>query len=122
MERTNPTRWVNADEASALLQRFMPGKLAQAWLEIDRKFDPAIPFFNSRRGVIYRSGDLEHFVRYCLSPGANVDFSERRARSERRRAVDRRSNPEIRLAPVAERRYSRINDRRASLAIDRRAA
>ncbi len=122
MEQTSPTRWVNVDEASALLQRFMPGKLAQAWLEIDRKADPTIPFFHSQNGVIYRSGDLEHFVRCCLSPGAKVDFSERRARSERRRAIDRRSNPDIRLSPVAERRHSWTNDRRASLAIDRRTA
>lgn len=112
MERANPTRWVHADEASALLQQFMPGKLAQAWLDLDRKTDPSIPFIHTQSGVLYRSGDLEQFVRCCLSPGANVDFSERRMRKERRRASDRRIQPEIRLAPIAERRRTWSPDRR----------
>lgn len=44
MDRTNPSRWVDAREASALLQGYMLSKLASDWLNNDRKFDPAIPF------------------------------------------------------------------------------
>ena len=121
MERTNPSRWLSAGEASALLQSFMPNKLAKAWLDNDRKFDPAIPFSIRDGDVRYRSQDLDQFVRRCLAPNARVDFSERRARSDRRRIGERRRNPEIRLSPVAERRHAWSADRRSSIATDRRA-
>jgi hypothetical protein len=121
MERTNPSRWVRADEASALLQRFMPSKQASAWLETDRKVDPKIPFYFSQGNVVYQSRDLEQFVRHCLAPNSQVDFSERRARSDRRRATDRRHNAEVRLSAVAERRRAHSIDRRGSRALDRRS-
>ena len=121
MERTNPSRWVSADEAGALLQRFMPSKLASAWLDNDRKFDPTIPFFYSRGSVVYQSRDLEQFVRHCLAPSAEVDFSERRTRSDRRRSTDRRQNVEVRLSPVAERRHAHSIDRRGSRSLERRS-
>ena len=122
MERTRPSRWVSAREASTLVQGFMPNKTAEAWLENDRKIDPVIPFSYSGGEVRYRSLDLEQFIFCYLAPGTKVDFSERRARSERRRALDRRRNPEIRLSPVAERRHGRTPDRREKITIDRRSA
>ncbi len=122
MERTHPSRWVSDREASTLLQGFMPNKTALAWLENDRKIDPVIPFSLSDGEVRYRSVDLEQFVLCYLAPGAKIDFSEQRARSERRRATDRRRNPDVRLAPVAERRHGLAPDRREKIAFDRRSA
>ena len=122
MERTHSSRWVSDREASTLLQGFMPDKTAQAWLENDRKIDPVIPFSYSNGEVRYRSIDLEQFILRYLAPGAKVDFFEQRKRSERRRAIDRRRNPEIRLSPAAERRHGRTPDRREEITIDRRSA
>ena len=122
MERTHPSRWVSDREASTLLQGFMPDKTAQAWLENDRKIDPVIPFSYSNGEVRYRSIDLEQFILRYLTPGAKVDFFEQRKRSERRRAIDRRRNPEIRLSPAAERGHGRTPDRREEIIIDRRSA
>ena len=121
MDRTNPSRWVDAREASALLQGYMPSKLASDWLNNDRKFDPAIPFKYMHGDVCYRTIDLEYFVKQCLAPRAKVDFSERRRRSDRRNRIDRRNNPPIRLIAVAERRSAHEGDRRAMQANDRRA-
>lgn len=120
MNKTTPPRWLSADEASALLQGFMPYKAAQAWLDTDRKSDPAIPFWFRDGEIRYRSPDLEFFVKHCLSAKGRIDFSERRQRTDRRRAADRRENPSIRLSPVAERRRAHYPDRRGSLAPDRR--
>jgi hypothetical protein len=120
MEKNYPSRWLSAGEASALLQGYMPKKTADAWLNNDRKSNPAIPFWVRDGSVRYRTEDLEFFVQRCLSPGSHVDFSERRQRSDRRLASDRRQNPSIRLSPVAERRRSHSTDRRGSLAPDRR--
>lgn len=122
MDRTHPSRWVNTREASTLLQGFMPHKTAQAWLDNDRKIDPVIPFSYSSGEVRYRSIDLEQFILRYLAPGAKVDFFEQRKRSERRRAIDRRRNPEICLSPAAERRHGRTPDRREEITIDRRSA
>jgi hypothetical protein len=122
MESTHLFRWVSAGEACTLLQRFMPHKTAQAWLENDRKTDPVIPFSYSNGAIRYRSSDLEQFVLRYLAPHAQLDFSERRARSERRHAIDRRRNPQIHLAPVAERRHGRTPDRREDIPLDRRLA
>ncbi len=122
MERTNPSRWVSADEASGLLQRFMPRKQASAWLDNDRKFDPTIPFFYSHGSVVYQSRDLEQFVRHCLASSDVIDFPERRARSDRRCSTDRRHNVEVRLSAVAERRRANSIDRRGSRTRDRRSA
>ena len=122
MERTHSSRWVNTREASTLLQGFMPHKTAQAWLDNDRKIDPVIPFSYSSGEVRYRSIDLEQFILRYFAPGAKVDFFEQRKRSERRRAMDRRRNPEIRLSPAAERRHGRTPDRREEITIDRRSA
>ncbi len=120
MENNYPPRWLSAGEASALLQGYMPKKTADAWLDNDRKSDPAIPFWVRDGAIRYRSEDLEFFVQRCLSPGSFVDFSERRQRSDRRHAIDRRQNPSIRLTPIAERRRVHYSDRRGSLATDRR--
>ena len=122
MERTHSSRWVDDREASTLLQGFMPDKTAQAWLESDRKIEPVIPFSYSNGEVRYRSIDLEQFILRYFAPGAKVDFFEQRKRSERRRAIDRRRNPEIRLSPAAERRHGRTPDRREEITIDRRSA
>ena len=122
MERTHSLRWVSDREASTLLQGFMPDKTAQAWLENDRKIDPVVPFSYSNGEVRYRSINLEQFILLYLAPGAKVDFFEQRKRSERRLAMDRRRNPEIRLSPAAERRHGRTPDRREEITIDRRSA
>ena len=105
-----------------MLQRFMPRKQASAWLDNDRKFDPTLPFFYLHGDVVYQSRDLEQFVRRCLTPRARVEFSERRTRSDRRHAGDRRRNPEVRLSPLAERRQVYSHDRRAMMTRDWRAA
>ena len=120
MEQIQSTRWLTANEASMLLQRFMPHKSAINWLDHDRRFDPVIPFFYRDTEVIYRSGDLEEFVRHHLAPGSSVDFSERRVRFDRRIRVERRHNPNLRLTPSAERRRAHALDRRGELVSDRR--
>ncbi len=120
MNKTISSRWLSADEASVLLQGFMPNKVAQAWLDTDRKSDPAIPFWLRDGEVRYRSPDLEFFVKHCLSAKGRVDFSERRQRTDRRRVNERRENPSIRLSPVAERRHAHSTERRGTLAPDRR--
>ena len=122
MERIHPPRWLSTGEASALLQGFMPSKMADAWLDNDRKFDPVIPFRYLEGEVRYRSSDLEQFVRRCLTPGVKVDFSERRRRTDRRYSIERRKNPAIRLIPVAERRSANSFDRRIGASSDRRSA
>ena len=118
----NSSRWLSTGEASALLQGFMPNKMADAWLDNDRKFDPVIPFRYVDGEVRYRSLDLEQFVRRCLASGVKIDFSERRRRRDRRYSIERRKNPEVRLIPAAERRSASSFDRRAGQRSDRRSA
>lgn len=119
MQHTHPSRWLTPNEASMLLQRFMPHKSAINWLECDRRFDPVIAFSYRGGEVFYRSGDLEYFVRRHLAAGAVVDFSERRVRDDRR-LVERRHNPQLRLTASAERRRAYVIDRRGGLTPDRR--
>ena len=121
MQQTHSVRRLTANEASLLLQRFMPRKNAVSWLEHDRRFDPVIPFSNQGDEVFYRSCDLEYFVQHCLAPGVDVDFSERRLRVDRRARIERRHHPDLRLTPSAERRHAYTFDRRGGLAPDRRA-
>ncbi len=120
MESIHNSRWLTAYEASMLLQRFMPHKSANMWLEHDRRFDPLIAFFDRDGEVFYRSGDLERFVHHHLAPGSSVDFSDRRVRVDRRVHVERRHNVNIRLTPTAERRDGHGFDRRREWAADRR--
>lgn len=120
MERTHTSRWLTSNEASMLLQRFMPHKSAINWLDRDRRFDPVIPFSYRDGEISYRSDDLEYFVRHHLAPGAGVDFSERRLRDDRRLRLERRHNPNLRLTASAERRRAHVLDRRGELAPDRR--
>jgi hypothetical protein len=112
MEKTHKLRLLTVQEASLLLQRFMPHKNAQVWLAHDRQFDPAIPFSHRGGEVFYRSVDLENFVQHHLLPHSGVDFSDRRAREDRRMRVERRRTSNLRLTPAAERRRAYANDRR----------
>ncbi len=111
---------LNAVDASALLQRFMPRKNALEWLSHDRKIDPVIPFSMQAGNIFYDRRELEYFVSHCLVNQQPVNLSERRNRSDRRYQEERRRQPNVRLSLVAKRRRFVAPDRRASVARDRR--
>ena len=121
MQQNHTTRWLTIHEASLILQRFMPHKSAIVWLDHDRRVDPVIPFSHHGDEVVYRSDDLEHFVRHYLVSQAEVDCSERRVRVDRRLRIERRHNPSVRLTASAERRHAHANDRRGGFTPERRS-
>ena len=120
MTEVTINRWLNVDEASSLLQRFMPHKNALEWLSYDRKIDPVIPFAMRGDDVFYNRVDLEYFVSRCLVGRQRVNWGERRARAERRRLNDQRVAPNVRLSPAMERRRYIAPDRRGTVAMERR--
>ena len=118
-------RLVTLSEAAALLQPYMSGKNAVAWLVRDSQYDPLIPC-NAREGQTwYRRADLAQFVQKTFGGSAtfndmaNKMLSERRGQ-ERRAGIDRRQRLRVRLAPGIERRRGDGTDRRFGRDFDRR--
>ena len=118
-------RFVTLSEAAALLQPYMPGKNAVAWLVRDSQYDPMIPCHAREGQNWYRRADLAQFVQKTFGGSAtfndmaNKMLIERRGH-ERRAGFDRRQRLEVRLAPGIERRRGDGTDRRSGRGFDRR--
>lgn len=109
------------DAAVGLLQRHLPEKNARAWLEIDRKMNPLIPFSQIGDTILYLEDDLLHFIRQVTKRPLVRNGHERRSPHERRVIADRR-HKKSRREPVTEagrdnidRRFAPRKDRRSEI-------
>ena len=132
MSDSGSYRRLTLGEAVGLLQRHMPEKDVRAWLEIDRKMNPLIPFTQIGGTILYREEDLLHFIKQVANRPLIRAGVERRSSRERRSITERRhksrqretvveagrDNIDRRFAPRKDRR-SEIN-RRLRAFIDRR--
>jgi hypothetical protein len=118
------TAMLTPEEAAGLLQRFMPGRDAAAWLEHDRRYQPVLPYVQHGEVIRYHEEDVIALVRKLAPDAAVRRRATRRLGPERRqRHADRRTHMERRHSRRAarnelDRRFAVRPDRRSDL--DRR--
>lgn len=111
-------------QTSGLLQRFMPGRDAAAWLENDRRYQPVLPYVQQGNEVRYFEEDVIQLVRKLAANPVVRRTDTRRLQEERRHyASERRAQMDRRHSRRAtrndlDRRFAVRPDRRGDL--DRR--
>jgi len=113
-------KFVNAAQAAALLQPYMPTKNATAWLENDRAHEPVIAFARMNGEIIYRETDLLAFIGHFMEHSPIHRNQERRKENDRRAGIERRIALETHLRQGVERRSHSALERRLRGCIDRR--
>lgn len=125
MNKTGHRKMLTLHQTIGLLQRFMNNCNASEWLEIDRRYSPAIPFLQQGEVILYHEDDVLNFIKK-LAERASVraersrrDTNERRhLHRERRDLSDRRYLRHRAAANNLDRRFAVRQDRRSDL--DRR--
>lgn len=124
MKRHPYSAMLTAQQTVGLLQRFMPGRDAAAWLENDRCYEPVLPFVQRGEEILYLEQDVIQLVRkLAANPAVRLSDSRRRQGERRRYASERRIHVDRRHSRRAarddlDRRFAVRPDRRGDL--DRR--
>lgn len=111
-------------ETAGLLQRFMPGRNAAAWLENDRRYQPVLPYVRHADEIRYHEDDVIQLVRKLAPhPALRRDTLRRQSLERRQYHTDRRVHADRRHSRRAtrddlDRRFAVRPDRRSDL--DRR--
>lgn len=112
-------------QAAGFLQRFMPRRNAQQWLENDRHYSPLLPYIVQGDEILYDEAAVARFVTVLVENAAVRHSQRRRVPGERRRiAVDRRAFSDRRHArrrPQLSQLSAQDLDRRFALRQDRRS-
>lgn len=116
------TSLLSLAQAGALLQRHLPERDAVAWLETDRKYDPIIPFTETKGQFFYSESDLLTFLsRFSNSPAIRlipdrrINASKRATSSERRNDKARRKQAVNIFRDHMDRRFKLRQERRSSI-------
>lgn len=111
-------------QTAGFLQRFMPGRDAAAWLENDRRYEPALPFVQRGEDVFYLEQDVIRLVQMlAVNPVIRISDVRRQQGERRHYASERRTHTDRRHSRRAarddlDRRFAVRPDRRGDL--DRR--